>query len=165
MIKEELAMRGRLRIKMFDQNGNLLGERQNNNKIVSSGRELVANLFKGNTAVSPVSYFGIGTDDAPTNDADDNLKQEVEIYSADLRKGVTISSVQSIPGTNQWKVNVHGVLTMAEANGVIIKEVGLFNYEDITSNSPTHHMYNRVVFQEIEKTSLFELQLFWEIIF
>lgn len=157
MIKEELAMRGRLNIKLFDREGNLIGERRNNNKIVSSGRELVANLF-GGTGVSPISHFSIGTGSSPTSDNASGLEQIALINGSNDQKAISIGPVSSM-GNSQWKVEINGVLTMAEGNGLDITEVGLF------TASPSPVMYNRVVFQEINKTSLFELQLFWEIIF
>ena len=144
---------------MFDRAGKLIGERQNNNKIVSSGRELVARLFEGLSGASPISHFSIGTGSSSTSDTATGLEQIQIISGTDDQKNVNITGVSLISGTNQWKVDVHGVLTMGEANNLAITEVGLF------SMTPYLAMYNRVVFAPINKTSAFELQFFWEIIF
>ncbi len=78
-MRESNEMRGSLTVQMTDQQGTLVYATQHKNRIVTSGRTLVAQLFAGiGGGVPPaqVTHMGVGTDATPPNDIDGALKAE-----------------------------------------------------------------------------------------
>jgi hypothetical protein len=169
-IADQLDMKGRLTIKKFNFDGQLLTEVKANNFIVYTGRDLVAQLFLGQK-IEPVKYIAVGTGNLPVNPVKDKtLQTEIfrkPIKQIDLSKDLTDTSEVTvtkegvnIPQVNR-KVIVSADLDFKEPGDKTyeLKEAGLFNAEK------DGIMYNRVVFPVITKTPDFKLTLVWEIIF
>ena len=163
-------MRGYLTLKVSDDNGNVICERACKNRIVTTGRDLVARLFGGFTSPQPtrVTHMAVGTD--PTTAADNNTRLGAQ---RDAKPGVPrndISAVayeevdETLPGTTPTVRRVRARLTaefdFEEANGgVALREAGMFT-------APTGGvMYNRVTFDPVTKTEAFKLTLIWDVVF
>lgn len=160
-------MRGRLTLQLTDLGGRVVYEQTENNRIVRSGRQLVAQLFGGvaqGTPPAKVTHMGIGTNATAATDADTKLGTErlprkaiSEITYADVDDpvpggGATIKRV---------KASLKAVFDFTEANdpGTPLREAGIFTAD---TNGV---MYNRVVFDPVTKTNAFQLTLLWDIVF
>jgi hypothetical protein len=65
---ENLEMKGRLTLRITDRSGAVVREQISANRIVTTGRQLVAQLFGGVTAGTPpsqVTHMAVGTNPAP----------------------------------------------------------------------------------------------------
>lgn len=169
-IADELDMKGRLTIKKFNPDGQLLTEVKADNFIVYTGRDLVAQLFLGQK-IDPVKYIAVGTGNVSVNPVTDKaLQTEVfrkPIKQIDISKDLTDTPEVTITkdGANiqqkNRKVIVSADLDFKEPGDKTfeLKEAGLFNA------AKDGVMYNRVVFPVITKTPDFKLTLVWEIVF
>ena len=169
-MEQHHEMRGYLTLKVSDENGDVICERACKNRIVTTGRELVARLFGGFTQPQParVTHMAVGTDG--TAEADNNTQLGAQ---RDARTGVPrklISAVtyepidESQPGTTVTVRRIRARLTAEfefnEANGAApLREAGMFT-------APTGGvMYNRVTFEPVTKTEAFKLTLIWDVVF
>lgn len=78
-MRESNEMRGALTVQVTDRQGLLVYEMRQKNRIVTSGRSLVAQLFAGvagGVPPSPVTHMGVGTNATAPGDGDGNLKAE-----------------------------------------------------------------------------------------
>lgn len=155
-INEAFDMKGRLTLRLYDRNGELVREMAANNDIVLTGRDLVAKLF-ANVPIDPISHIAVGTGATAVDPAaDQKLQSELfrkEITPIDPAKDIT-------PVENKMRVIVSTELDFAEGNGALT-EAAMFNGVD----PGTSVMYNRVVFPPVNKTADFKLTLVWEILF
>lgn len=169
-ISDELDMRGRLQIKKFNPNGELITEIKADNFIVYTGRDLVAQLFLGQK-IEPVKYIAVGTGNLAVNPVSDSkLQTEVfrkPIKAIDLSKDlsdtpeVTVTKEGREIQQKNRKVIISADLDFKEPGDQTyeLREAGLFNA------AKAGVMYNRVVFPVVTKTPDFKLTLVWEIIF
>lgn len=159
-MKEQNDMRGLVTLRLCDRQGRLVHHQRQRNRIVTTGRRLVAQLFAGQVAGVPptaVSHMGVGTDDTAPSDADAALGA-----ARDPRKVVSDVDYSEIndSGVERIRVRLTSVFDFAEANGTDpLQEAGIFTAE--TGGV----MYNRVVFQPVTKTNAFQLTLLWDIVF
>ncbi|WP_334849484.1 hypothetical protein [Nostoc sp.] len=170
-MSDELDMQGRLQIKTFNRDDELITEVKANNFIVYTGRDLVAQLFLGQK-IDPVRYLAVGTGNLAVNPVIDNkLQTEVfrkQIKAIDLSKDlsdtpeVTITKEGRDIKQKNRKVIISADLDFKEPGDQTyeLKEAGLFN-----AAKDGGVMYNRVVFPVVTKTPDFKLTLVWEIIF
>lgn len=155
---ERMEMQGKVRMLLEDREGQVLLDRTHANRIVKTGRELVAQLYAGvqGTPPSKVSHMAVGTDGKPAIDDNDALFAErsrnpvaAPVYSEILDHGV-----------KRIKVTLQTVFDFGEANGPEpLREAGIFT---ASSNGV---MYNRVTFDPVTKTNTFKLTLIWDIVF
>ena len=164
-------MRGYLTLKVADENGNVICERACKNRIVTTGRNLVARLFGGFTSPQPtrVTHMAVGTDGTAEGDNNTQLGAQRDAKAGVPRKQITAVAYEEIdepqPGTTATTVRrVRARLTAEfdfdEANGgVALREAGMFT-------APTGGvMYNRVTFDPVTKTEAFKLTLIWDVVF
>src|SRR4051812_26200576 len=76
---EAMNMRGALTLQLIDTEGRIISEQHYKNRIVTSGRRLVAEMFggpSGNTEPTKVTEMAVGDGSTPTTDADTALQSE-----------------------------------------------------------------------------------------
>lgn len=157
-MKETLNMRGAVRIITHDRDGRIVYDRYHNNRIVKSGRQLVAELYAGvpGTPPSQVSHMAVGT--GSTAAADDQTALIAERARNAVMAPVYNEIVEN--GVARIKVTLQTVFDFGEANGAEpLREAGIFT----AATGGT--MYNRVVFDPVTKTNTFKLTLIWDIVF
>ncbi|MGF1522305.1 MAG: hypothetical protein ACFBSF_08310 [Leptolyngbyaceae cyanobacterium] len=166
-MQETINMRGQLTLRLTNKTGQLIHEQHPKNRIVTSGRQLVAQLFSGfsDPAPSPITTMGVGTDGTTTADSQTDLLAARPITADTSHKeiaSVDYSIFTENPGTDTEVQRVRVLLTtefeLDEANGdAPLQEAAIFNEAGV--------MYNRVVFAPVTKTDAFRLTLLWEIVF
>ena len=158
-MQENMDMQGRLRILAQDREGRIILDRTHNNRIVKSGRALVAQLYAGvpGTPPPPVSHMAVGTgSDAATDD-------QTALVAERARNPIgtpVYTEIVDTSGIKRIKVSLQAVFDFADANGADpLREAGIF-----TANT-AGTMYNRVVFDAVTKENTFKLTLIWDIVF
>lgn len=158
---ETIDMHGRLTLQLRDRAGRIIGQRRFENRIVTSGRRLVAEFFSGVISAAPptaVTHMAVGTGAAEASDGNTALEAQ-----RGNRNPITSSSVMEFDdnGVMRVRVNLQTVFSFQQANdpNVPLREAGIFNA------ATGGVMYNRVVFEPVTKTDAFELTLFWDIDF
>ena len=164
-MNEVLDMRGSVTMLLTDRAGAVVYERREQNRIVKSGRDLVAKLFAGApgpTQPTRVTHMGVGTNGAePADDQAALLKERP------AREGVPRKPIEEVgfaeftdAGVKRVRVTLKAVFDFEEANGTDpLREAAVFN-------APSGGvMYNRVAFKDVTKTNAFKLTLLWDITF
>lgn len=159
-MEETNDMRGHLTLRISDQDGRVLREQSTRNRIVTSGRTLVAHLFGGAPSgpqPARVTHMAVGTDGTNPADADTALKAP-----RGVRKQIGDVTYEPFDegGIQRVRARLTAEFDFTEANGnEPLREAGVFN-------APTAGvMYNRVVFEPVTKTTAFKLTLLWDIVF
>jgi hypothetical protein len=157
---ERIDARGVLTVRLTDRAGRVCLEGRYGNRIVRSGRLMVAQQFAplaGTPVPGPIGFIGVGTDSTAAADAQTTLVAER------LRKPITSQRYEDfVDATGAARVRV--VLTT------------LFDYNDANGSAPLTEagsftaatngvMYNRVVFPAVTKTNAFQLTLLWNVEF
>jgi len=145
-LKERHEAKGEVSLILRDEKGKVIDKRETSNMIVTTGRTLVADLFRGG-GEKPVSYIAVG--EGATGPTPDDTKLEKEVGRKTIESAVEKT-------TTVLKVN----FDYKEANGNL-NEAGLFNSET------EGVMYSRVVFgpPSIAKTEKFTFTLVWRVTF
>ncbi|HTT38625.1 MAG TPA: hypothetical protein VMH32_13260 [Burkholderiales bacterium] len=158
-MQETMDMQGRLRVLLEDRDGRTVLDRTHPNRIVKTGRQLVAQLFAGVTGTPPskVSHMGVGTGgDAATDD-------QAGLVAERARNPVVApvySEIVDGTGVKRIKVSLQTVFDFGEANGADpLREAGIFTAPSAGT------LYNRVVFDPVTKANTFKLTLIWDIVF
>ena len=156
---ETMNMQGQVRVIGEERDGRIIFDRTHSNRIVQSGRQLVARLFAGVSGTPPgiVTHIGVGTGANLPADGDTALAAErarnpvaAPVYSAIVDSG----------GVQRVKVTLQSVFDFGEANGAApLREAAIFT----AGTGGT--MYNRVVFDAVTKANTFKLTLIWDIVF
>lgn len=157
MITEHNRMHGRLTLRLTDRDGRVVRHSLHCNRIVTSGRDLVAKLFAGQIPGLPpsvVTHMAVGTDGGAPTDADTALRAEIA-----PRKpvGVEYSKITE-GGVERVRARLTSVFDAGEANGPL-REAGVF------TAASAGVMYNRVTFDTVTKSADFKLTLIWDIVF
>jgi len=157
-MRENMDMRGKLRIIAEDRSGRIVHDCRHNNRIVTSGRRLVAELYAGvgGTPPSQVSHMAVGTGSTAAAD------NQIELDAERARNAVITPVYNEIidAGVSRVKVTLQTVFDFDEANGdEPLREAGIF------TAAADGTMYNRVVFDPVTKTDTFKLTLIWDIVF
>lgn len=158
-------MRGRLIVQLSTRDGRIVQELCNANRIVRSGRVLVAQLFAGVSGGAPpskVTHMAVGSSAAAP--ADDQTGLGSERAPRKEITDVTFSEFDDNTGgtpTRRVKATLKAVFDFGEANdpAVPLREAGVFTAD--TGGV----MYNRVVFEPVTKTDAFKLTMLWDITF
>jgi hypothetical protein len=159
-MKEANDMRGHLTLRISDGDGHVLREESTRNRIVTSGRTLVAHMFGGPPSgpqPTGVSHMAVGTDGTAPKDADTALKAQ-----RGARKDIGEVTYEPFDdgGVQRVRARLTAEFDFTEANGnEPLREAGVFNAPAAGS------MYNRVVFEPVTKTTAFKLTLLWDIVF
>lgn len=163
---ERLNMQGQVVVRLTDHRGVTVSEQRQVNRIVKSGRRLVAELFGGETSgapPAPVTHMAVGTDGTAPNDDQLSLlaqrgarKPFTEVTYSDFDEPASGGGV-----VKRVRASVTAVFDFDEANDAStpLREAGIFN--DVAAGV----MYNRVVFEPVTKTNSFKLTLLWDIVF
>jgi hypothetical protein len=164
-MNEVLDMRGSVTLLLTDRGGAVVYERREQNRIVKSGRDLVAKLFAGapgQTQPTRVTHMGVGTNGADPADDQTALLAERPARDGVPRKPIEdVAFAEVIDGTTKRvRVTLKAVFDFEEANGTDpLREAGIFNA------ASGGVMYNRVSFKDVTKTNAFKLTLLWDITF
>ncbi len=153
--RDQLDIKGRLTIRMVDNSGKTVEEKTVNNMIVTSGRELIANLFSGQGGAKPVSHVAIGSNGDAT--VPGQIALNAQLFIKTIGSMIAESTID-----DRVRVLLSADLEaneppLADGESAGIQEAGIFNSDG--------KMYNRVFFPAVNKTKDFKLTLFWEIIF
>lgn len=159
-MNEVMDMRGSVTLLLTDREGAVVFERRQHNRIVKTGRDLVAKLFAGapgQTQPTRVTHMGVGTDGTdPTDDQTALLKERPP------RKVIEeVAFAEFVDaGVKRVRVTLRAVFDFEEANGAEpLREAAVFNA------AAAGVMYNRVTFKDVTKTNAFKLTLLWDITF
>jgi len=157
-MKETLEMRGTLRIVGEDRDGNVVLDQVHRNRIVKTGRALVAKLFAGVPGTPPaiVSHMAVGTGGAASTDDDSSLAAER------ARKPISSVAFSDVldAGVKRTQVRLQTVFDTMDANGTVpLREAGILNA------GAAGTLYNRVTFGDVVKADTFKLTLIWDIVF
>lgn len=161
---ENMNMHGALTLHLIDEQGQIVHSQHRKNRIVTTGRQLVAELFagqSGNTAPTKVTTIAVGDSNTPAKDEDTALGTErfrkpiasVQYTGADEPQAGSNQTVRRV------RVRLQAELDYEEANNntTPLQEAGIFTDNGI--------MYNRVVFEPVKKTKSYKLMLIWEVTF
>ena len=158
-MRETIDMQGTLRLLLEDRSGRIVLDRADANRIVKTGRQLVAQLFAGVTGTPPskVSHMAVGTGaDAATDD-------QAALVAERARNPVATplySEIVDGAGVKRIRVSLQSVFDFGEANGADpLREAGIF------TAATAGTIYNRVVFDPVTKANTFKLTLIWDIVF
>ncbi|MBI1929541.1 hypothetical protein HYR99_35510 [Candidatus Poribacteria bacterium] len=160
MNTENNDMRGTLTLTLTDRQGRVTHEGRYANRIVTSGRKLVAQLFAGHGDIPPtkVTHIAVGTDETGPTDADIALKAERARKPIE-GTGDPYSEIDE-GGVKRVRVSLTAVFDFEDAKGEApLREAGIF------TAASEGVMYNRVVFKPVTKTADFKLTLLWDIVF
>jgi hypothetical protein len=165
-VLESMDMRGRFTVHLTDGGGHVVHRQVRNNRIVKSGRRLVAELFGGVLSGTPptqVSHVAVGTNGAAPSD--DDLALGAQRGNPNPITEVTYTDFdEPMPSTSdvvkRTRVSVTAVFDFDEANGSDpLREAGLL------TAATGGVLYNRVVFEPVTKTNAFKLTVLWDIVF
>lgn len=156
---ESIELKGQLSLSLSDRDGNTVMTRTAHNKVVTSGRDLVAKLFSAVANTPTVGFVAVGTNDKEVSESDTALAAQLgdrkPLGAFDAQKDL---STVGAGDDARRKITRTVELDFSEANGEL-REAGLF------TAATGGVMYNRVVFPTVTKTSSFKLTLVWEIQF
>ena len=120
-MREDNEMRGTLTMRVTDGDGLVVYEAQHKNRIVTSGRNLVAQLFAGIAGGVPpgqVTHMAVGTDATPATDADNALRAErvprraiSSVDYSEISEGSGASEVKRV------RARLTAVFDFGDANG------------------------------------------------
>lgn len=151
-LSNTFALRGRVKLEVLDQNGNVKYTSQFNNRVVDTGLQMLASLLAGDGDESPIgrpTHCAVGSDSTDVTSEDTALAHEIARVPFD-----------SITRTNN---NVEFVATFGPSQPDVdrcrIAEVGLFNAD--TGGT----MLSRAVFADVNKYKLDIVRISWTITF
>lgn len=125
-------MRGMFRAKVFRQ-GQLIESIEDKNLIVTTGRTNLARLLGAGNAgdYQPITHIKFGTGSTAAAPAD-----------VDIEAPVLTKAIDSVSYPAAGQVEFDWSLTTAEANGIALREFGLFNRDDPAT---TYYLFSRIV--------------------
>ncbi len=166
-INNQMDMKGQMHLRMTNRSGEEVRKIVADNDIVRAGRELIADLFTSDTLIEKSWHLAVGRNGEEVRRDQVALGDEIAGGDGSGESGeqeiarIPIASFQKT-FTDDGKV----LLTLSAtldfdhpANDETLREAGLF------TQSTGGKMYNRVTFDEVGKTSDFQLTIVWEIIF
>lgn len=162
LMTDAINIKGNLTIQKISTNDEIIETINAHNNIVTTGRDLVAKLFI-KQSIGTISYFAVGTGSNPVEPNETALNREIlrkrlpDLDPKNLEK-ITLGDKTS----QRIKLTIKADIETVEANGTLT-EAALFTAAD--EGVQNSIMYNRVVFNPINKTPDFKLTLIWEIIF
>ena len=165
-MRETTEMRGAVTFELTDAAGNVVHRQERCNRIVKSGRRLVAQLFGGvtsGTPPSPVTHVGVGTDG--TAATDDNTQLGGQRGGRNPITQITYTDFEEKPPgstetVKRTRASLTAVFDFSEANGPDpIREAGVF------TAAGGGVMYNRVTLEPVTKTNAFKLTVLWDVVF
>lgn len=167
---EQIDMRGAVTLQLTDRSGAVIHEQRRRNRIVRTGRELVAHFFAGQALAAggkpqQITHIAVGTAEAEPKDEDTQLGEERFRKAIETPVFSFIQEAAADPAgaaitLNRVAVEVTAVLGYDDANDKKpLREAGIFTADK------GGIMYNRVKFEPVIKTKDFQLTLRWTIVF
>lgn len=157
-------MKARLHLWTTDRVGTVIEQRRAHNTVMTSGAQLIADLFAGSGTA--ITHMGVGTSDSAPDDVSVTALANEANGDESALTGDTVGVIPPdafvatvVDERRVVQVRVRATLPAAAAIGRI-REAGLVS----TSESGTV-LYNRVVFPPVDKRDDHELTLFWEVEF
>lgn len=157
-------MKARLHLQLRDESGTIVDERHAHNTVMTTGAQLIADLFAGTG--SPITHMGVGTSDSAPDDVTVTALSNDAVGEDAPLSGETVGTIPAeaftatvIAERRVVQVRVRGTLPDAAAIGRI-REAGL-----VSESDDVRVLYNRVVFAPVDKRDDHELTLFWEVEF
>ena len=158
-------MRGRLVLRLSDRDGRVIHEQRPHNRIVRTGRQLVAQLFGGVAGGTPparVTHMAVGTNATPAADDQTALLGE-RVPRKPISDVSYVDFDETVDGktTRRVRATLKAIFDFDDANdpAVPLREAAIF------TDAAGGVMYNRVVFEPVTKTKAFKLTLLWDITF
>lgn len=142
-MNDKIFARGAVNIQVFEH-GKLIGTIEENNLVVTLGKTNITKLLGGNAAGKAITKVGVGENDISADVTDNAL---TNAFTKDI-SSVTYPDGQS--------VMFHFDIDNTEANGLTIREFGLFNADDVL-------FARKVRNAEIIKTNAIRLVGTWKI--
>lgn len=157
-------MKARLHLTLHTPDGNRVAERHACNTVMTSGAQLIADLFAGTGA--GITHMGVGTSESSPDDVAVTALSNDAVGGDDPLEGETVGEIPADAFTSTVveerrvvQVRVRGTLPADAAIGRI-REAGL-----VSTTDQGTVLYNRVVFAPVDKRDDHELTLFWEVEF
>jgi len=139
-----LKLNGKLKIVVFDENGNIKQEKNETNLIVNTGLNFMASRMKDATS-DVMSHMGLGSNNTAPNATDTDL-------------GTLLGSRVALTSTTVTDNEVEYIATFSagEATGAVV-EAGIFNA--VSSGD----MLCRTTFDVVNKSASDSIQITWTI--
>lgn len=144
------TMAGTLTLILHDASGRVAARREVHNLVTQAGRNLVAELFAGRRVGAVKARLVVGTDGKPASVDDDRLSDEID--------GVDVGEQQvQVEGA---RVTLTARLPERESSQAL-REAGI----RITVGAEASVLYNRVVFEVVNKAPNMQMTLTWSVDF
>ncbi|MEA2301817.1 MAG: hypothetical protein QOE44_2352 [Solirubrobacteraceae bacterium] len=161
---ERTDMRGAVVVELSDRSGTVVHRQRQGNRIVLSGRRLVADMFAGTGSggtPTKVTHVGVGTDGTPPADGQTALLAERSPRSPISQVDVqNVVEGQDSDTVQRSRVSLTAVFDFDQANGTEpLREAAVFTAD------ADGVMYNRVLLDSVSKTNAFKLTVLWDIVF
>lgn len=167
---------GRLHLVLREPGGAPIQERRVSNTVMRSGAELVAALFRGELA-TPINGMAVGIDNTPatppyeiTGLTTTHPDGSLAVQQAAVTIQPEVMRTDVLPDELKVRVSVRAVIPETHATSpdaddsrVMLGEAALGVLAE--GGESLAHIYNRVVFEPIPKTSDHEVALYWEVDF
>lgn len=158
-------MKGYLILTLTDSKGRLVARREGGNAVMRSGGEILARLFSGTGA--GITHMGVGTNDQVDSEtyatealSNDTVGESPALQGA-TETAIAAESFSIVPDEVKRVINVSLRATLPASSAVgTIREAGLLSVQD-----PDRFLYNRIVFDPVNKGDDHELTMFWEVSF
>lgn len=160
---EREDMQGHLTLRVTNELGEIVFEISRKNRIVKTGRLLVAQLFAGVSGGTPptqVTHMAVGTDSTAAGDDQTQLGAEVARNPITDVSFTEFDDTSSGTAVRRVKASLKAIFDFNDANAAQpLTEAGIF------TAATNGVMYNRVVFDPVTKTKAFKLTMMWDITF
>lgn len=144
------TMAGTLTLLLHDASGRVVARREVHNLVTQAGRNLVAELFAGKRVGAVKARLVVGTDGKPASVEDDRLPGEID--------GVDVGEQHvRVEGA---RVTLTGRLPERESSQAL-REAGI----RIAVGAEPSVLYNRVVFEVVNKAPNMQMTLAWSVDF
>ena len=141
-----LNWQGKITIKAFDANNNIVQEDVINNTITTTRKNLLASCLRDSTEDAEIKFVALGSDNTSPTTSDTTLGTEV------FRKQIT-SKVASGAGATTTTVYIAPDEAVTQ-----IEEIGFFSGSSASSTTDSGTLYARVLYSR-NKTAVESLQI------
>lgn len=145
-LKDTLSIKGQVQIRLIE-NGKLIRTIDVQNLVVTAGKLSMAKLLCG-SSVTIVDGIGVGTSSAVPDLSDTALT------------GLVLKAIDGFTSPSSNFVEFEWSFDYTEANGITIRELGLY-----TDESGTPVLFSRIAIDPVAKTSALRLEGTWKILF
>lgn len=143
-------MAGTLTLTLHDSSGRVVERRRVHNLVTDSGRNLVAQLFAGHKLGAVQAFLVVGTGDAPPSPADRALADEVDAAAVTAQHVSVDGALVTLSERLIERDRLHA-----------LREAGIA----VSVGGEPRVLYNRVVFDVVNKAPNMQMTLTWSIDF